>query len=160
LNFRPALVSMVLPLATLLACGGRTGLDVVSTGESPGIDASVPDFPPPACGPSTCSGCCDADGVCRSGQEVGACGLAGRRCAACDPAVDLCLPDPTNPDGQVCFSPCAFVSCKFHCCKPSGECVAGDTDDLCGSTGQLCVDCAARGMVCDRSSQPRACVAH
>jgi hypothetical protein len=156
---RAAAAFVLATLAVLPACGGRSGLDLLSAEPATVLDASTPDVGVPPCGPSTCPGCCDAEGACRSGQDVGACGLAGRRCVACDPGVDLCTPDPANPDGQVCFSPCAFVSCKFRCCKPSGECVAGNTDDLCGSTGQLCDDCAARGLVCDASSQPHACVA-
>lgn len=38
---------------------------------------------PPVCGPDTCSGCCDAAGLCRDGDEVTACGVQGGACATC-----------------------------------------------------------------------------
>ena len=36
------------------------------------------------CGPATCGGgCCDLDGTCRDGSELGACGSSGAACMAC-----------------------------------------------------------------------------
>ena len=39
--------------------------------------------PPVVCGPSTCAGCCDANGQCQSGLGVTACGTLGRACDTC-----------------------------------------------------------------------------
>lgn len=38
-----------------------------------------------ACGPSTCSGCCDANGECLAGNAVFDCGAGGVMCMACQP---------------------------------------------------------------------------
>ncbi len=37
----------------------------------------------PACSASTCEGCCDVSGVCRTGLSTDACGAAGASCAVC-----------------------------------------------------------------------------
>jgi hypothetical protein len=41
------------------------------------------------CGPTTCEGCCDATGTCRTGDQPDGCGSGGNRCTVCS-------------DGQVC----------------------------------------------------------
>jgi HmuY protein len=46
--------------------------------------------PPPSCSPTTCEGCCDAQGVCRTGDTDLACGLAGVRCNTCS-NIQSCL---------------------------------------------------------------------
>ncbi len=56
-----------LPLAFLL-------LTLLSCGPGP---SSAP------CGPGTCNGCCDATGVCRTGEEGTACGRDGFACQSC-----------------------------------------------------------------------------
>ena len=38
---------------------------------------------PVPCSAESCSGCCDAQGTCRSGGEAQACGLGGSVCQAC-----------------------------------------------------------------------------
>ncbi|MCA2979456.1 MAG: HmuY family protein [Myxococcaceae bacterium] len=57
---RSTVVALVLAAVSLTACG-----------------ATAP------CGTSTCAGCCDASGVCRTGEGVDACGRGGLACAAC-----------------------------------------------------------------------------
>jgi hypothetical protein len=151
-------VAPLLLVAIALACGGRSGLDV------PAPEAGIPavDAPPASvdavCGPSNCPGCCDDAGVCQPGNTEAQCGEQGRACIACNPKFDLCAPDPANPDGQVCFSPCDFKGCNYHCCLRTGACTSGVTDDACGSTGQLCVDCTTTGQVCDVVDFPHVCV--
>lgn len=76
----------------------------------------------------------------------------GRSCQACDPRFELCHPDPANPDGEVCFSPCDFRGCSNGCCLDNGLCVNGDDDSACGGAGQLCQDCSAVGQVCEASA--------
>jgi len=39
--------------------------------------------PPTGCGPSSCTGCCDRDGVCQVGLATGACGKEGAQCTPC-----------------------------------------------------------------------------
>ncbi|MBE2249037.1 MAG: hypothetical protein IAE78_05750, partial [Myxococcus sp.] len=39
--------------------------------------------PAPTCDASSCSGCCDATGQCRTGTELSACGSAGVECSFC-----------------------------------------------------------------------------
>ncbi|MDP1829455.1 MAG: hypothetical protein Q8L48_39680 [Archangium sp.] len=39
--------------------------------------------PPPSCSPSTCLGCCDANGLCNPGTLSSACGFTGGQCNVC-----------------------------------------------------------------------------
>jgi hypothetical protein len=64
-SFTGVLVRLLAPLvvgsSSLMACGGAS-----------------------TCTPATCrSGCCDAAGVCQSGQSALACGAVGNACQAC-----------------------------------------------------------------------------
>lgn len=36
-----------------------------------------------ACGPDSCNGCCDANGICVTGASAAACGASGNACVAC-----------------------------------------------------------------------------
>ncbi len=45
------------------------------------------------CTPQSCSGCCDDRGICQSGNEPAACGLAGSACINC--GADVCNPNGT-----------------------------------------------------------------
>ncbi|MEW5739073.1 MAG: HmuY family protein [Myxococcota bacterium] len=63
--FRTVSLAVLAPLAAALvfvACG--------PTGQS-------------TCGPSSCEGCCDSTGKCRTGDQVDACGLGGNNCNVC-----------------------------------------------------------------------------
>ncbi len=55
------------------------------------------------CGPSSCTGCCDADGVCQGGFLETGCGAGGVTCLTCEAptwcAGGTCQP-PTGPGGQ------------------------------------------------------------
>ncbi len=155
--FRPVFwaANLASVLAALAGCGSRTELET----PAPAPDAGPPDAPAdvtPRCGPANCDGCCDDAGDCQAGDAQAGCGVLGRACVACNPRLEVCLPDPRYPDSQVCFSPCDPKGCNYHCCLPTGLCVAGNADDACGSTGELCQNCAASGQVCD-DGVPRAC---
>lgn len=138
-------------LATAPACGARTGLDEA------GPDAAV-DAPPPGCGASSCSGCCDDAGACEPGTATLACGVAGRRCQACNPSFDVCNPQG-NPDvtGVVCYQPCDLRSCA-GCCTPAGACVGGTSDTSCGGPFRVCADCTALGQTCSTGEAIRSCM--
>jgi len=45
--------------------------------------STTPPPNPPTCGPSTCEGCCTAEGRCARGVEVSACGMGGQSCVDC-----------------------------------------------------------------------------
>lgn len=59
-------------LAILLAVGALVAAAAVGCGTTT-----------TACGPTTCDGCCDSTGVCRTGDTDLACGVAGVRCNTC-----------------------------------------------------------------------------
>lgn len=87
-----------------------------------------------ACGPSTCNGCCDAQGVCQVGADDAVCGLAGEACAECQ---DACGWDPPGPDAW-CGSGqgYAFMGCKAHACAPVER---GGAEGACCFQGDVCV---------------------
>ncbi|HLK38148.1 MAG TPA: hypothetical protein VKU41_15405 [Polyangiaceae bacterium] len=152
------------------ACGSRTALDVAASipvedaADDAGPDVASPPLlvaPTPTstgrCGPQNCAGCCDSSGACQPGRDEAACGEQGRSCMSCNPRFNVCDPDPTNPDGQVCFSPCNLKSCNFLCCLPNGMCAPGAADDACGNTGAICDDCTARGQTCVMAATGHVC---
>jgi hypothetical protein len=47
--------------------------------------------PGQSCGPSTCGGCCDVDGVCQDGTVHTACGHGGQSCATCSSQAQACV---------------------------------------------------------------------
>lgn len=60
------------------------------------------------CSPSTCAGCCSAEGRCELGQSLSLCGRAGATCTACGAGLDcregLCTPaNLTNVGGGIAF---------------------------------------------------------
>ena len=142
---------LLLLAASAWSCGARSELDGPAPEAGP-PEAGVADAAtPPGCGPADCAGCCDEAGTCQPGNDVAICGEMGRSCQGCDPRFELCHPDPANPDGEVCFSPCDFRGCSNGCCLANGVCVNGDDDSACGGAGQLCQDCSAAGQVCEAS---------
>ena len=60
--------------------------DVIAT-----VDAPAGEAAPPACGPSSCEGCCSSTGVClASPEEAGVCGGSGNTCSVCSAGVSSC----------------------------------------------------------------------
>ena len=105
---------------------------------------------PIQCDATTCSGCCDANGNCRSGTSGASCGTNGAACVDCPGAESCCsgtcaniLTDPAHCGA--CDTPCApgQVCDRRICCTPltcqPGEC--GSPPDGCGGT----LDCGGCG---------------
>lgn len=57
----------------------------------------------PACSPTTCQGCCDANGICSTGDTAAACGAAGVACNVCSSVqacvARVCVLGSTGDDG-------------------------------------------------------------
>ena len=88
-----------------------------------------------ACGAKTCaSGCCDSGGVCRAGTDVGNCGASGNKCVKCGLS-ETCTKGTCNNAWL-----CNATSCKSGCCVKS-QCKFGNTNQECGSGGQVCGVC-------------------
>ncbi|HVH47459.1 MAG TPA: hypothetical protein VM925_34225 [Labilithrix sp.] len=134
-------------LFVLLAPGcGRTSLEPESLDQG-GVSA---------CGPSTCpDGCCDANGTCRTGSDVRACGSVGGRCSDCvATGFDRCTRSRVCGREDV---SCSSATCAGCCAVESGQrlCLSGTEPAACGLSGARCVDCADDGRACDLST--RAC---
>ncbi|MBL8911116.1 MAG: hypothetical protein JNM17_10525 [Archangium sp.] len=53
------------------------------------------------CSPSTCSGCCNGNGQCVSGQTQQECGNSGNACSVCL-QIDMCVPTTGSAMGGLC----------------------------------------------------------
>jgi hypothetical protein len=97
----------------------------------------------PACGPATCAGgCCDAQGACRLGTELDACGTGGEACAACGAGLGCA--------GGVCEGTapaCGPATCG-GCCDPAGNCQPGTSTAACGVAGEACAACGGATNTC------------
>jgi hypothetical protein len=98
---------------------------------------------PPSCGPATCTGCCDARGLCRFGSEIDACGSRGVACRNCSDAGRDCV----NERCQGTPEPCSPANCG-GCCSANGVCLTGTSDTTCGAKGEACQNCRSVGRVC------------
>ena len=164
-SFRHALAVCFALAALVPAVGcGRSGLDDYLPSDA-GLDGHVdaPIVPDGgdggACSPDTCPNGCCAGGVCRTGNEFAACGAGGQACDDCAAAnYDYCDPDLRQcaKDQPTCDS----LSCPTGCClvfNGKNVCVTGTSGVACGTGGNACSDCNAKGAVCDTGSH--ACVA-
>lgn len=140
------LASLAALLFVLLTPGcGRTSLEPESLDAGGGASA---------CGPSNCpAGCCDANGTCRTGRDVRACGSIGGSCSDCVAGgfdrctrSRVCAREETSCDGSSC-SGCCGVEDGTRLCLSGTEPIA------CGRRGGTCDDCAEEGRVCDASSR-------
>src|SRR5581483_8976906 len=114
-------------------------------------DAIGPDGGP-LCGPANCpNGCCDAQGACRAGTDVVACGGGGQACSDCiQQGFMLC--DATKRACGTIVQTCDSSNCPSGCCTTFGGmqvCLSGSSSLACGSGGSQCKDCSASGQVCD-----------
>ncbi len=132
-------------------CGASAAPCVASTADAGGACG-------PACGPTTCpGGCCDANGVCQSGDSPTACGVAGATCQACSAG--------TECTDQQCS--CTNETCPTGCCVysfpgggrgrggrggtmggptlPTATCAPGTSDTECGTAGSSCENCTNSG---------------
>lgn len=146
---------------TLVGCGARSVMEMGSYrhdgSDDGGTDASkdgpIDDGPvydhsndTNGCNPSTCGGCCDADGKCVPGMDTHACGIGGYDCvdcaeynAGCNAGTHQCGPAEA----------CSPSTCAGGCCNEQGACVPGSDTYECGSGGGACTDCSMNGMSCD-----------
>ncbi len=93
-----------------------------------------------ACLPSTCPGCCTAEGECLPGYQSSACGAGGNECLDCATLGGTCEAGRCEGTG-----PCGPQSCP-GCCDYQGQCRSGALPAACGQGGQACVDC--QGLAC------------
>ena len=49
--------------------------------------------------------------------------------------------------------PCGPDTCAQGCCDDEGECVLGNAQTACGTSGAACIDCNAQGLVCQPETQ-------
>ncbi len=96
------------------------------------------------CGSPNCGGCCDSDGVCKSGAESQACGMGGDACEGCTNTSEIC-------SAGRCVSPpppaCGPHTCD-GCCNNQGACVGGQDSAACGSAGGTCQTCVGDSVSC------------
>ncbi len=98
---------------------------------------------PPECTNMTCSGCCDATGVCRSGAESEACGSSGSACVDCAARGEGCKAGACEGPPPI----CGPANCG-GCCDAQGVCRAGTAETTCGTDGMSCANCASSGRKC------------
>jgi len=94
----------------------------------------------PACGPSNCTGCCTAAGMCSSGNTGNACGNSGMACAVCsgDQSCVSSTCTTTNHQQQTCNA----SNCANGCCTSTGVCLSpANTIQACGAGGGACQVC-------------------
>jgi hypothetical protein len=126
---RRALLAILLGAALPLACGDDShpgpykDLFAWSEGSS-------------ACGPTSCSGCCQS-GSCVAGTSTSACGTGGYSC-------DQCSSSQTCSSSGVCTAAaCDSTSCASGCCDSSGACQGGTSTSACGTGGATCAACTS-----------------
>lgn len=121
----------------------------------------------PPCTSTTCTGCCDSTGECRSGLDNSACGARGASCTQCG-LVSTCLSGVCSLNntgagtaggssatgggaaggataggsagGAV--GQCNSNNCA-GCCTDTAQCVAGFSPQACGTNGASCLVCGA-----------------
>ncbi|OQB15445.1 MAG: hypothetical protein BWY17_02182 [Deltaproteobacteria bacterium ADurb.Bin207] len=149
-----ALMLAVVSGSLLNACGARSpmqeqwadaGVEPDATLDAPSdvVYDHVNDIN--GCNPSTCSGCCDLQGNCRTGTQPSACGQGGYECVDCSSLGQTCITS-TRTCGAV--QPCNPSTCPQGCCH-NGLCVEGASHEACGSHGMDCVNCASLGQTCN-----------
>jgi hypothetical protein len=122
--------------------GGRTCQHCAARGQA--CDSTSRACAGPACGSSTCAGCCVAD-LCVVGTAPTACGRTGEQCENCKAQGRTCL--AVAPGGACAGEPaCSSQNCA-GCCL-GNACVMGADDQACGVAGQQCRNCASWGEVC------------
>jgi len=126
--------------------GGSKGVGTTSTGTTgaggsiTGAGGSSGD----TCNAGNCDGCCDAQGRCRSGLDLNACGLRAARCLDCGAIGFACT---TSGACEGIAPPCGPSNCT-GCCSATGLCRYGTESDACGSGGNACDNCAAKAAGC------------
>jgi hypothetical protein len=150
-----------LPGTTSTACGfgGQSctdctavGLGCVSPmmGETGGVcgalDAGTTADGAPACGPTTCAGCC-AGSICVAGTTSGSCGSHGLACQQCTAANVTCVPQGAAGACVGTGTACSPSNCS-GCCDSNGSCQDPATIGACGTGGTSCQFCLP-GQACN-----------
>jgi hypothetical protein len=80
--------------------------------------------------------------MCVAGSTDTQCGNQGVACQDCTKAQGVC------EMGQTCSNapPCGSSNCPKGCCGTDGGCQQGQSDEACGTDGELCIDCTDQGM--------------
>ncbi len=111
------------------------------------------------CNSSSCTGCCDEDGVCRGGDEATACGQSGVACTVCG-AESRCVQSVCQPlsiVGDACFSNAECVSnacvggvcCNSACTGSCESCNATGTAGTCSPLPEASAGTACGAYACD-----------
>jgi hypothetical protein len=115
----------------------------------------------PACGITTCPGCCDSHGACQAGSSTTACGENGVLCQACGAlsscTLGTCVPLSGSGGGLGGGSGggggggtvCSPTNCT-GCCA-NNTCFPGTTASECGAHGNFCQTCGT-GQSCSQSA--------
>ncbi|MCU0698103.1 MAG: hypothetical protein MUC96_16475 [Myxococcaceae bacterium] len=146
-----------------------------------GLSALLGGLLVPACGPTrppcsstTCLGCCDSAGECRSGFDNSACGTRGNLCSSCGLGQSCVSGSCSQPNpggvggsgvGGGSFGGgaaggsvgggsaggsavrCDAANCG-GCCDAQGQCLTGRSTGACGSNGAACLACSS-GLSCN-----------
>ena len=67
------------------------------------------------CGPSTCGGCCDVDGICQDGTAATGCGFGGHACATCSSGERPVCVNQACSSCEAGHRLCCDDSCRPHC---------------------------------------------
>ncbi len=111
------------------------------------------------CNTSTCTGCCDDNGVCRGGDELTACGQGGMTCAACASGTrcQAAVCQPLNANGGMCVvgAECASgfcaagVCCTSACTGTCESCNGTGTEGRCSPLAEATAPAACGDYACD-----------
>jgi hypothetical protein len=95
-----------------------------------------------SCGPSNCSGCCEAASVCAKGVNGVQCGQGGQQCQRCVPSEGTGQCVPQAGGGGLCnaSTSCGPSNCQAGCCE-GNLCVVGLSDAHCGNNAAPCQAC-------------------
>jgi hypothetical protein len=144
---------LILAVGTF-GCGRSALIDDISfDGGTDGPTDARPDgHDGGTCNATTCpSGCCDANGVCQTGNTFDACGAFGQACRDCaSVGADFC--DSSSHACGRTTPRCDFSTCSDGCCE-GNICLNGFDPNECGVSGQACQHCAQNGLGCDANTR-------
>lgn len=123
-------------------------------------DSGMGDGGAEPCSTTSCTGCCDATGACRSGETPDACGANGMSCGSCGAGLVCRLREcqPLTANGGLCQTDaeCAHDHCVDHVCcnatctEPCESCAIAGKVGRCSpieETSEVAAACAP--YVCD-----------
>lgn len=120
--------------------GGGTGTG--GGGGTTTVDSGTVDAGPPPCSSANCTGCCDSENQCQTGNTNLTCGLLGAKCATCSSSTGCTAGDcaPLKANGTSCG---ANAECTSGACVAGACCSSACTGacETCGSAGSpgICV---------------------